>query len=276
MNKWSKNISDDDNNQETPQERNQRYREMLIETMSKYTKRKYDTVNKARKESVDQTINDTSINSDEQNNEKVSKMNESTNSSPTQILPISTPPINIPDIPPLVDTSPYKPTNPFEVMYYQDPRSLLWNIEPYPIQYYPHYGYRDGPRDAFTNNLIDISLERQFPDRNLADDMFNVATAIEESMAAERHRFENYDTDSTVDDSNEPPVAVDNAIHVDNILNELQQEIDLANQINNENEFENVVPPIIEEIPPPKIVHVPPDIYHPVTPETLDTTFFDY
>ena len=49
--------------------------------------------------------------------------------------------------------------------------------------------------------------------------MFNVATAIEESMAAERHRFENYDTDSTVDDSNEPPVAVDDAIHVDNILN---------------------------------------------------------
>ena len=66
MNKWSKNICDDDeNNPETPQERNQRYRNMLIETMSKYTKRKYDTVNSARKESVDQTQQDTSINSDE-------------------------------------------------------------------------------------------------------------------------------------------------------------------------------------------------------------------
>ena len=117
MNKCSKNITDDDDNdQETHQERNHRYREMLIETMSKYSKRKYVTVNNARKESVDQTQNDTSINSDEQNNEKVPKMNETVNSSPRQILLISTPSIYIPDIPPLVNTSPYKSTDPFEVV----------------------------------------------------------------------------------------------------------------------------------------------------------------
>ena len=136
--------------------------------MSKYTKRKYDTINSARKESVDQTQQDTSINSDEQNNEKVSKMNDTPHSSPTQIRLISTPPTYIPDIPSLVISSPYKSTDPFEVMYYQDPRSFLWNIEPYPVTYYPLKGYRDGPRDVFTNNLIDMSLDRHYPDSNLA------------------------------------------------------------------------------------------------------------
>ena len=173
---------------------------MFIETMSKYTKSKYDTVNNARKESVDQTQNDTSINSGEQNSEKVSKMNETPHSSPTQILLISTPTTYIPDIPSLVTTSPYKSTDPFEVMYYQDPRSLLWNFELYPLTYYRFKGYRDGPRDIFTNNLIDMSLDHQFPDGNLADDMFNAVTAIKESMAADRRRIENYNTDSTVDD----------------------------------------------------------------------------
>ena len=95
-------------------------------------------------------------------------------------------------------------------------------------------------------------------------------------MAADRHRFENYDTDSTADDSSEPLVAVNVEIQVDNILNELQQEIDIENQNNNKNTIENIVKPIIEEISPPEIVHVSPDIYHPITPETLDTTFFDY
>ena len=73
--------------------------------MSKYTKRKYDTVNSARKESVDQRQQDTSINSDEQNNDKVSRMNETPHSSPTQILLISTPTTYISDIPSLVNTS---------------------------------------------------------------------------------------------------------------------------------------------------------------------------
>ena len=57
-----------------------------------------------------------------------------------------------------------------------------------------------------------MSLYRQFPDGNLADDIFNAVTAIEEHMAADRRRFENYDTDSTVDDPSEPPVAVDDVI----------------------------------------------------------------
>ena len=269
-----------ENNPETPQERNQRYRNMLIETMSKYTKRKYDIVNSARKESVDQTQQDTSINSDEQNNEKVSEMNETPHSSPTQIRLISTPTTYIPDIPSLVNTSPYKSTDPFEVMYYQDSRSFLWNIEPYPVTYYPLKGYRDGPRDVFTNNLIDMSLDRQFPDGNLADDMFNAVTATEENNAAVRRQFENYDTDSTVDDPHEPPVEAHDAIQVDNFLNEAQQQINFENEthneINDDNEIENIVLPIIEEIPPPEVVHVPPDFYHTITPETPDTTLFDY
>ena len=110
-------------------------------------------------------------------------------------------------------------------MYYQDPRSFLWNIGPYPVTYYPLKGYRDGPRDVFTNNLINMSLDRHFPDGNLADDMYNAVTATEESNAAERRRFENYDTDSTVDDPNEPPVEAHDAIQVDNFLNEAQQQI---------------------------------------------------
>ena len=104
-------------------------------------------------------------------------------------------------------------------MYYQDPRSFLWNIEPYPVTYYPLKGYCDGPRDVFTNNLIDMSLDRQFPDGNLADDMFNAVTATKKSMAAERRRFENYDTDSTVDDPNETPVEVHDDIQKLMMLN---------------------------------------------------------
>ena len=57
-----------------------------------------------------------------------------------------------------------------------------------------------------------MSLDRHFPDGNLADDMFNAVTATEESNAAERRRFENYDTDSRVDDPNEPPVEAHDAI----------------------------------------------------------------
>ena len=82
-------------------------REMLIETMSKFSYREYDTVTNGRKESVDNTLNDTFSSSDEQNNEKVSKMNENENSPSTQSLIVTTNSINIPDIPPLVITSPY-------------------------------------------------------------------------------------------------------------------------------------------------------------------------
>ena len=93
-------------------------------------------------------------------------MNETAKSSPTQRLLISIPTINVPDIPPLVDTSPYKSSDPPEVMYYQDPRSF-WNIELYPLHYYRLKGYRDGPRDIFTNNLIIMSVDRHFPDGNI-------------------------------------------------------------------------------------------------------------
>ena len=82
-------------------------REMLIETMSKFSYREYDTVTNGRKEPVDNTLNDTFSSSDEQNNEKVSKMNENENSPSTQSLIVTTNSINIPDIPPLVITSPY-------------------------------------------------------------------------------------------------------------------------------------------------------------------------
>ena len=51
---------------------------------------------------------------------------------------------------------------------------------------------------------------------------------------------------------------------------------EIHNEINNDNEFENIVLPIIEEIPPPEVVHVPPDFHHIITPETPDTTLFDY
>ena len=63
--------------------------------------------------------------------------------------------------------------------------------------------------------------------------MFNAVTAIEESMAADRRRFENYDTDSTVDDPNETPVVVDDDIQVDNFLNDVQQQINFENEIHN-------------------------------------------
>ena len=55
---------------------------------------------------------------------------------------------------------------------------------------------------------------------NLPDDIFNAVTATEESNAAERRRFENYDTDSTVDDPNEAPVDVHDDIQIDNFLND--------------------------------------------------------
>ena len=125
-----------------------------------------------------------------------------------------------------------------------------------------------------------MSLDRQFPDGNLADDMFNAVTAAEESMAAVRRQFENYDTDSTVDDPHETPVEAHVAIQVDNFLNEAQQQINFKNEIHNEinsdTEIENIVLPIIEEIPPPEVVHVPPELYHIITPEIPDTTLFDY
>ena len=79
-------------------------------------------------------------------------------------------------------------------------------------------GYRDGPRDVFTNNLINMSLDRHFPDGNLADDMYNAVTATEENNSAVRRQFEDYDTDSTVDDPNDPHVEAHDAIQVDNFL----------------------------------------------------------
>ena len=77
-----------------------------------------------------------------------------------------------------------------------------------------------------------------------------------------------------------PPVVVDDDIQVDNFLNGIQQQINsengIHNEIHNDNEIENIVLPIIEITPPREIVHFPPDIYHQITPETPDTTFFDY
>ena len=63
--------------------------------------------------------------------------------------------------------------------------------------------------------------------------MFDAVTAIQEDIAEDRRRFENSDTDSTVDYLSELPVAVDDAVQVDDIPAEILQQIEIENKIEN-------------------------------------------